>query len=48
MRGRDGYKQTKHSVFIISPKGKVKEVIDKSDKEFTFMKEIMENNGYEF
>lgn len=26
IEGRDGYKQTKHSVFIISPKGKVKEV----------------------
>lgn len=26
IEGRDGYKQTRHSVFIISPKGKVKEV----------------------
>lgn len=26
IEGRDGYKQTGHSVFIISPKGKVKEV----------------------
>ena len=33
---------------VIMEKGKVKEVIDKNDKEFTFMKEIMENNGYEF
>ena len=26
IEGRNGYKQTRHSVFIISPKGKVKEV----------------------
>lgn len=26
IEGRDGYKQTRHSVFIISPKGRVKEV----------------------
>lgn len=32
---------------IIMEKGKIKEIIDRTDMKFTFIKEIMENNGYE-